>query len=430
MALKILLISYYWPPAGGPGVQRWLKFVKYFREFDIEPIVYIPKNPTYPLTDDSLEKEIPKNVTILTKPIFEPYRFAEIFSKKDSKTISKGIITDAKKQSWLQKILLYIRGNFFIPDARKFWVQPSVRFLEEYLKENEIDTIITTGPPHSMHLIGLQLKKRIGVKWVADFRDPWTTIGYQNKLKLTSASKLKHQKLEKEVLHSADHVVATSFTTKEEFAKITPQPITLITNGYDDEVIETVSLDSKFSVAHIGSLLSERNPLILWKVLSELIKEYPDFSEAFILHLVGTVSADVTASIIKFGLSDYVKHHGYVSHQEAVRLQRTTQVLLLIEIDREETKSIIPGKLFEYIHAKRPILALGPENADLFQIIEETNSGHFFTYQQHSQLKNQILSYFELYKKGDLNIETRNIEQYSRRALTQKMATLLHQIAD
>ena len=149
----MLLITYYWPPAGGPGVQRWLKFVKYFKEFGIEPIVYIPENPTYPLEDNSLLREIPEGTTIIKQPIFEPYRFAEIFSKKESKTISKGIITDSKKQSFIQRILLYIRGNFFIPDARKYWIKPSVTFLKNYISESGVDTIITTGPPHSVHLI-------------------------------------------------------------------------------------------------------------------------------------------------------------------------------------------------------------------------------------------------------------------------------------
>ena len=195
--MKVLIITYYWPPSGGPGVQRWLKFVKYLREFDIEPVVYIPENPTYPIVDDSMQSEIPKDIVILKQPIFEPYAFAQVFSKKETKTISKGIIAENNKQSFLQKKLLYIRGNFFIPDARKFWVKPSVKFLKKYIKEEGINTIITTGPPHSVHLIGMGLKEQLGVKWYADFRDPWTTIGYHDKLRLTQQSIQKHKVLEK-----------------------------------------------------------------------------------------------------------------------------------------------------------------------------------------------------------------------------------------
>ena len=148
---KVLIVSYYWPPAGGPGVQRWLKFAKYLPQFGVEPVLYVPENAHYPLKDSTLEKEIPENITILKKPIFEPYSLAGLLSNKDTQKISSGIIPKEEDQGMLQKLMLFIRGNFFIPDARKFWIKPSVKFLEEYLQENQIDTIITTGPPHSLH---------------------------------------------------------------------------------------------------------------------------------------------------------------------------------------------------------------------------------------------------------------------------------------
>ncbi len=193
---KVLIISYYWPPAGGPGVQRWLKFVKYLPEFEIHPVIYIPENPKYPITDSSLTKEIPENITIYKNKIFEPYFYAGFLSKKKTKQISSGVISD-ENPSLLEKFLLWIRGNMFIPDARKYWVRPSVRFLTGIIKKEEIDTIITTGPPHSLHLIGLELKKNLDVKWLADFRDPWTSIGYHSKLRLTKASQRKHRAIGK-----------------------------------------------------------------------------------------------------------------------------------------------------------------------------------------------------------------------------------------
>ncbi len=196
---KVLIITYYWPPAGGPGVQRWLKFVKYLPDFDIEPIVYIPENPTYPLLDEKLVADVPQNVTILKNKIIEPYAWASVFSKKNTKKISSGIIPNQRKQSFVQKMMLWVRGNLFIPDARVLWVKPSVKYLSKYIQENNIDTVITTGPPHSLHLIGLQLKEKLNVKWIADFRDPWTTIGYHKALKLTEASAKKHKDMEKKV---------------------------------------------------------------------------------------------------------------------------------------------------------------------------------------------------------------------------------------
>nr|WP_108805426.1 glycosyltransferase family 4 protein [Aquimarina sp. Aq107] len=427
--LKVLLITYYWPPAGGPGVQRWLKFVKYFRDFGIEPIVYVPKNPTYPLIDESLVNDIPKGIQVIEHSIFEPYRFAEIFSKNESKTISKGIIANDSKQSFVQRLLLYIRGNFFIPDARKFWVTPSVKFLSKFIEENNINTIITTGPPHSVHLIGKKLKSELNLTWVADFRDPWTTIGYHNKLKLTKRSINKHKELEKRVLSAVDHITVTSYTTREEFSEITNKPISVITNGYDtEEVVSEIKLDKEFTVSHIGSLLSGRNPEKLWNVLYDLTQENSEFAKVFRLQLVGAVSEDVLLSIKEAGLSPFLENKGYVSHKEAIEIQRRSQVLLLVEIDSEETKCIIPGKLFEYMVSRRPILAVGPKGADISKLIKETNSGHFFGYQEYNEMKKSILDYFVKFKNGKLQTETKGIEKYSRRELTKEMSLLLQNL--
>ena len=209
MKPKVLIITYYWPPAGGPGVQRWLKFVKYLPEYGVKPIVYCPENPDYPLLDESLLAEVHSDVSVLKHKIFEPYKLASIFSKKKTKTIASGLI-NTKKQGIVEKLLLFIRGNFFIPDARKFWVGPSVRFLRKYIEQHQIETIITTGPPHSVHLIGKRLKRHVNVKWIADFRDPWTSIGYHKKLKLTTRAHNVHKKMERKVLQSADRLIVTS----------------------------------------------------------------------------------------------------------------------------------------------------------------------------------------------------------------------------
>lgn len=425
MGLKVLIITYYWPPAGGPGVQRWLKFVKYLPDFQIEPIVYCPENPNYPIIDESLVNGIPKNISILKQPIKEPYGLARIFSKGSAKKISSGVIPKAKKQSLIEKAMLYVRGNFFIPDARKNWIQPSVAFLQNYIKNHQIETIITTGPPHSLHLIGLQLKENLGLKWIADFRDPWTTIGYHKALKLTRSSKLKHMHLESKVLNSADNIIVTSNHTKNEFQTKTKQPISVITNGYDSHSVRVEGKDELFTIAHIGSLLSERNPKILWEVLSELIAENKAFSKAFQLNLIGVVSDDVVDSIEQFGLKNYLNCVGYVSHDEALKFQMQSQLLLLIEIDSEYTKAIIPGKLFEYLVSETPILALGPTNSDVEQIIKSTNTGRYFNYHQKTELKAQILNYFEAYQKNTLNVNAIGLQPYSRKALTEHLATLI-----
>ena len=421
---RALVITYYWPPAGGPGVQRWLKFVTYFKDFGIEPVVFIPDNPHYPLQDKSIVSEIPEGIEIIRFPIKEPYGFAKIFSKKKTNQVSSGIITN-KNQSALEKLLLWIRGNFFIPDARIGWVKPAVIFLKEYLAKNDMDIVISSGPPHSLHLIGMALKEELGIKWVADFRDPWTTIHYHQSLRLNKRAQKKHLKLESKVLNNSDLVVVTSARTKKEFQNITSVPIEVISNGYD--ILEKIepNLDAQFSIAHIGSLLTNRNPELLWEILSELKDENKVFSKNLLIKLVGAVSEDVLESLAVFGLTENYKTLGYVSHQEAIQIQHDAQVLLLVEMDSPETKSIIPGKLFEYVAANRPILAIGPEGSDVEEIIKETNTGVYFKYTDKEKLKQQVQLYYEAYLKANLNVNSKNIEKYSRSTLTKSLSTIL-----
>ncbi len=424
---KLLIITYYWPPAGGPGVQRWLKFVKYLPEFDVQPIVYVPENPTYPIVDAHLETEVSDKAIILKKSIFEPYQLASFISKNKTKKISSGIIPNQKKQSFLEKLMLWVRGNLFIPDARVFWVKPSVSYLEKYIRENEIDTIVTSGPPHSLHLIGLELKQKMNLKWLADFRDPWTTIGYHKSLRLSDYAAKKHKKLESQVLNSADTIIVTSKTTKTEFQAITSKPITVITNGFDVEKVEQQTLDVKFSLAHIGSFLSERNPLILWESLVELLQELPDFKSHLEIKLMGAVSQEVLETISQFGLTSYLNNLGYVSHSEAVAHQRKSQVLLLIEINSEDTKSIIPGKLFEYMVSERPIVAIGPKDSDFAEIIINTNTGVFFDYSEKARLKQTIFDYYHQFLEGKLQSNGVGLQHYSRRNLTKQLVELINQ---
>lgn len=423
---KILIITYYWPPAGGPGVQRWLKFVKYLPDFGIQPIVYIPENPTYPIVDEKLNREVSEKVIILKHKIFEPYQLASIFSKNKTKKISSGIIPNQKKQSFLDKTFLWIRGNLFIPDARVFWVKPSVSYLEEYIQKNNIDIIVTSGPPHSLHLIGLELKHKLNVKWFADFRDPWTTIGYHKSLRLSNYAARKHKELERQVLNSADTIIVTSKTTKKEFEAITIKPIAVITNGYDTETVVKQTMDEKFSLAHIGSFLSDRNPRILWESLVEMINEVPDFKSHLEIKLIGAVSQEVLETISQFGLNSYVNNLGYVSHDEAVAQQRKSQVLLLIEIDSIDTKSIIPGKLFEYMVSNRPIIAIGPDGSDFAEIIRDTNTGLFVNYSEKLQLKSVILDYYNQFLAGDLKSNGVNLQKYSRKNLTADLVELFN----
>ena len=425
---KVLIILYYWPPAGGPGVQRWLKFVKYLPEFNIEPIVYCPSNPNYPIIDKSLKDEIPNGITVIRQPIQEPYSFAKLISKKSYKSISSGVIPKRKRQSLVERLMLFVRGNFFVPDARKNWVNPSVAFLSDYINKNVIDTIITTGPPHSLHLIGLHLKQSLNIKWVADFRDPWTTIGYHKSLKLMNFAKKKHNQLEQKVLNTVDEIIVTSNHTKNEFSLKSKQPIKVITNGYDNNSVAINSKDDKFTISHIGSLLSERNPLVLWEVLSELVSENQLFANAFQLNFIGIVSDAIINTVKSFGLINHLNILGYVNHDKAIEFQKKSQLLLLIEIDSEDTKAIIPGKLFEYMISETPIIGVGPKDSDVETIITESNTGSYFLYSEKEKLKIKVLSYFEDFKNGPLKSNPVGLQKYSRRNLTEKLSDILHQL--
>jgi galactitol-specific phosphotransferase system IIB component len=424
---KLLIITYYFPPAGGPGVQRWLKFVKYLPEFNVQPIVYVPENPTYPIIDEGLVREISDKAVVLKNKIWEPYQLASVFSKKKTRKISSGIFPHQKKQTFLDKTFLWVRGNLFIPDARVFWVKPSVLYLEKYIRENNIDTIVTSGPPHSLHLIGLELKEKLNVKWFADFRDPWTTIGYHKALRLSSYAAKKHKGLEHKVLNSADTIIVTSKTTKTEFQAITNKPISVITNGYDIENVEKQILDSKFTLAHIGSFLSDRNPQFLWECLVDLLHEIPDFKSHLEIKLIGAVSQEVLDSIQEFNLKPYLNLLGYVSHHEAIAHQKKSQVLLLIEINSEDTKSIIPGKLFEYMVSNRPIIAIGPQGSDFADIIKETNTGVFFDYTEKAKLKSVILDFYNQFLEGKLQANGVGLQQYSRKNLTKQLVQLINE---
>lgn len=422
----MLIITYYWPPAGGPGVQRWLKFCNYLPNYGVKPIVYIPENPDYPIVDQQIASEISQDIKVIKKPILEPYKIASFFNRKSSKSISKGVIPEESKQSFIQKLLLWVRGNFFIPDARKFWVKPSINFLEKEIPKLKVDAIITTGPPHSVHLIGKGLKEKLNIKWYADFRDPWTSIGYHNKLKLTQRSQQKHLKLENQVLNTADHIIVTSYGTEKEFLKLTNQPIHVITNGYDAENFkEDVVLDKKFTIAHIGSLLSDRNPIVLWKVLSEIINENESFKQNFELKLAGVLSEKVLNSLTEYNLLSYTNQLGYLTHSEAIKHQKSSQVLLIIEIDSEETKQIIPGKVFECVAANRPIIGIGPKDADFFKIIKMSNSGNVFSYKMYKELKKHVLYLYDKFSAQQLVVNSNYTEQFSRENLTKQLSKIL-----
>lgn len=438
---KVLIVTYYWPPAGGPGVQRWLKFAKYLPEFGWEPIIYTPENPSYPLVDETLKKEVPKDLKIVKTNIWEPYQIAEKFSKNNKK-FKGGQFDVGKNQSFVSKLSIFIRGNFFIPDARKFWVKPSIKFLKDHLKENHIDTIVTTGPPHSLHLIGLGLKKELpDLKWIADFRDPWTEISYYKHLKLTSGSDRKHRLLEKSVFENADLTLATSYTDAENFRKNGANAF-CVTNGFDvPESLSVGALESshsesigtrhpsnsttvkpKFTLSYVGVLEQLRNPENLWTALIELSEKYPDLAKDLELKFVGRVDDKILNEIENSVLKNNIRNLGYLAHDESVNEMENSDLLLITNFPNESSKGIIPGKLFEYLATGKKIISFGPKDADVERILNKTKAGKHFDYCENTEIQEFIFSLYEEWKSGRSIRNSANINEFSRRELTKELA--------
>lgn len=424
--MKALIVTYYWPPAGGPGVQRWLKFVKYLKCFGVEPVVFTAENPTYPVTDHSLQKDVPEGVEVLKCPIIEPNGILSKFKKGNTEK-SLGFLNP--NPSFLDKVLMYIRANYFIPDARMLWIKPSVRKIKEYLSENKIDILITTGPPYSVHLIGLKIKQELGVKWIADFRDPWTSVDYFHLLPLSKKSLKKHYALERKVVTTADGVLMVSNHAKKKYENEAKNCV-VITNGFDDDGISEVvknDTDSKFTFTHIGMMNSERNPKNLWKVLSEICEESEDFANDLVLRFIGKID-DTVSEILENSTIKNIEKIKYVPHPVAKQYQKQSQVLLIVVNDYPSAKEMIPGKTFEYLQAKRPVVGIGPEDGDLAGILSDTLAGKVFNYSNKEDLKKHIIDLYRTYRATGIPAIENDITKYHRKQLTGNLVDYIKEV--
>jgi glycosyltransferase involved in cell wall biosynthesis len=412
-------------------VQRWLKFTKYLRNFGWEPVIYSPSNPDYPVLDPTLAADIPSGIEQITLPIWEPYQFYKKFTgKQKTDRVHAGLLSNKKSSGWVEQLAVWIRGNLFIPDARKFWIKPSIRFLNNYLNDNKIDAIVSTGPPHSMHLIALGIKKKLNIAWLADFRDPWTDIDFYQDLKISAFADRKHKRLELQVITSCDAMVVVSADMKENYEKMGGNNIHLITNGFDpaDMTDQTVVQDTKFSISHVGSLPPNRNPKVLWEALAGLCNELPTFRNDLEIKLAGNVDQSVLSDLEHFGLTNQLNLIDYVPHDQVGILLKQSAVLLLAINNSPNAKGILTGKFFEYLAAGRPIFAIGPADGDLAKILEVTGAGAISGYQDLEGIMDKISSLYEKFINNDLMVNPTGIEKYSRKSLTAKLATILDNI--
>ena len=425
MDKKVLIISYYWPPAGGPGVQRWMKFVKYLPEYNIKPILYIPENPNYPIYDYSLNDEVSEKLEIIKNPITEISNI--ISNSKSLNLIRSGNIPNPKEQSLFQRLLFFIRGNLFIPDMKILWKNKSIDFIENYLSKTKIDVVITTGPPHSLHLIGYELKKRLNIKWISDFRDPWVNLNYLNRFHLLPSVKRRHKKLRDKVLINSNSVIVTSEKLKKLYKEIAPN-IFKITNGYDYEY-STVNIDSKFSISHIGSLYPERNPKYLWDIIDEICINNEEFRSNLQINFIGNTSEKIIKYLSNKTFKSCVKFFDYVDYKRAIEFMCSSQILLMVEVNDNDSSYAIPGKLFDYLNSKRPIIAIGPDNSEVNQILYDTNAGKFFNYNESINLKLHIENLYNQYEMGSISYDAKNISIYRRKNLTEELSKIINKVS-
>ncbi len=422
---RVLIITYYWPPSGGSGVQRWLKFVKYLREFGYEPIVYTPANPEFMAVDSSLEKEIPEGIEVIKRAIFEPYSLYKFIKGKKGETLKPGFISDTGYLS------LFIRSNFFIPDPKKFWIKPSVRYLKSYLINNRIDAVVSTGPPHSMHLIAEKLSRDSGIPWLADFRDPWTKMYNFKYMGYTSIVKRILARLERRVVAGADAVVTVSSTIAKELQQWRDK-VDVITNGYDTSDFDTQSSEpvNSFSIVYTGLFVKTQNPVILWDVLSEMCSKNEVFAKDLKICLIGNIDSSITQNIKEKSLSPYLQQQGYLSHEQVVGYQKKGALLLLAGGEEPESAGIMTGKFFEYLAAGRPILGFGPKGGDMDTALDESGHGKMFAYNNRDGVREWIGEMYQRYLDGKLVSIKGDIEKYSRRELTAGMASILDRIVN
>lgn len=427
---RVLIITYYWPPSGGSGVQRWLKMAKYLPQFGWEPVIYTPENPELMAWDEELLKEIPLDLKVWKRPIVEPYSWYKLFVGRRGKRIQPGFISDRTgKVSLRERIALFVRSNFFFPDPRCLWRRPSVRFLVKQLKKEKIEWIITTGPPQSMHLIGKALHQKTKIPWLADFRDPWTGIYYFKHLKMLPFTRKRHQKAEQMVVRGADIVTVVSPQMKRDLLCLNPKRIEVIFNGYDESDFEVAPkrFEGMFTMIHTGLFTRDANPDQLWRALAEIVAENNRFAQALRIVLVGQTDGAVKQSIAEAGLLSNTQFVPYVPHTEAIAYQKGADLLLLTLKKEPESKGIITGKLFEYLAAKKPILGIGTVEGDLAEIINECNAGVIHEFEEFEGIKQSLLHYFYLSVRGvpwDTPLSDA-IAAYSRENLCRKLSDLL-----
>ena len=404
---------YYWPPSGGSGVQRWLFLANYFAAKGMDVTVYVPNNPRIAQRDDALRQKVHQGITEIKVDGWEPMQHS-------SKPIGENL---GEKRGVVKRFMLWVRANFFIPDARVYWAKAATQVFLKQHKQKPIDLIITSGPPHSLHIIGMQAKQQTGMLWIADFRDPWTGFFQNRSLPLSKKAKQKHKQLEQKVLQHADRVVVTAPSLKSDFKTHNPN-IAILTNGYE-QLLPTVTAAAT-GMVYAGSLKAQQNPTVLWQAIASLIKSNAAFDEAFSLDVYGKVATSIKAEVKSLGIETHVRFLGY-QPKEVVDVQLTNaKALLLLGINMPMTANVIHGKLFEYMAAQRPVLGIGPKPSDMQALFDAHQLGVYVSFTEQSIIKETLLSWFV---KNDMPKIGKDITRYERNAIAQEYLALIHSLS-
>ena len=418
---KVLIVTYYWPPSGGAGVQRWLKFSKYLPEFGWEPIILTvdPGCAAYPVTDLSLKENLPSSIRVYPTPAIN---YFGIYRKDRSKIPTAGF-ANSVDNTLKGKIFRFIRGNFFLPDPRKGWNKYAFKKACELIENEGIINVITTSPPHSTQLIGLKIKKKYpALNWIADLRDPWTDIYYYKQFYPTFISKMIDQRFEKSVLKKADKIITVGVSLKNLFSlkiKGLENKTEVITNGYDEDDFTGITpiIPPMFTITYVGTL-SDIYPI---DGFLNAVQIFKDKGNEIILRFIGTVSKSQKDLIQSKSGDSILEFIPYVNHTAAIQYMLKTSVLLLIIPDHKSNKSIITGKIFEYIASGKPIVCIGPLDGDAAGIIGNKEYGKTFSYMDSKGISEYLASLIS--EKPVL--ERTSSAVYSRKELTGKIIPLL-----
>jgi glycosyltransferase involved in cell wall biosynthesis len=428
--LHVLFITYYWPPSGGAGVQRCLKFVKYLSSFNIHPtlVTVNAEEASYAVLDPTLQEEVPESVPVYRTSTTEPFGLYKKISGK--KEIPFGGFANEKKTGLGQKFFRFIRGNLFVPDARVGWNRHVLQLCGDLLKAQHFDAVITSSPPHSTQLVGLELKKTYGLRWIADLRDPWTDIYYYDQLQHLGLTRKLDAAYEKKVLLQADEVLVVSPDMKRIFlnksSRINPDKIHIIPNGFDEEDFQIPSQppENEFLITYTGTITEAYNLEMFFKALATTAERHPTIP--YRLRFVGTVSEEIQGQIAGAGLAAITEFVGYVPHQESVRHLLHSTLLLMAIPDVPNNFGILTGKLFEYLASNKPIVCIGPIHSDADQIIDECGAGRVFHYAAYDLMVDHLDLMSDAWKVNpNLDLPLINYQQYSRRQLTAKLAAFI-----